>query len=442
MEGPGGPDRPAAGGRPAPRRAVGMAAVTRRADGERSAALTTGLLPEGLVHGVGARGAVSDWTTGLNRGKTAGTGPVCRSSGRSRGSGRHNRALTPRLSPLSTLPERRADRQRRGRGRRRPPWTQRARPQGAWKPQRTRFPQRPQPSSSSRSRSARKDRRRSRASRQASRIRQFFTTLDRPGEAVTHGSGFPAHAGMDPRVGQLTMLSTRIPRTRGDGPVAWIRLPQPDSDSPHTRGWTRGDPAHRGGDGFPAHAGMDPGLPASRLTRAGIPRTRGDGPWAELGGDRHVPDSPHTRGWTAYISYVCLRESGFPAHAGMDLCERCSLWGWRRIPRTRGDGPATISLATGTPTDSPHTRGWTPRGAPSTSSATGFPAHAGMDPHAGHGRRTATGIPRTRGDGPLSAAAANHSHADSPHTRGWTREADASGAGRPGFPAHAGMDRG
>ena len=178
MEGPGGPDRPAAGGRPAPRRAVGMAAVTRRADGERSAALTTGLLPEGLVHGVGARGAVSDWTTGLNRGKTAGTGPVCRSSGRSRGSGRHNRALTPRLSPLSTLPERRADRQRRGRGRRRPPWTQRARPQGAWKPQRTRFPQRPQPSSSSRSRSARKDRRRSRASRQASRIRQFFTTLD------------------------------------------------------------------------------------------------------------------------------------------------------------------------------------------------------------------------------------------------------------------------
>ena len=45
----------------------------------------------------------------------------------------YNRALTPRLSPLSTLPERSAGGQRRGHGRRRSPWTQRARPQGAWK---------------------------------------------------------------------------------------------------------------------------------------------------------------------------------------------------------------------------------------------------------------------------------------------------------------------
>ena len=49
--------------------------------------MSAGLLAEGLVHGVGARGAVSDWTTSLNRGTTAGTGSVCRSSGRSRGSG-------------------------------------------------------------------------------------------------------------------------------------------------------------------------------------------------------------------------------------------------------------------------------------------------------------------------------------------------------------------
>ena len=67
--------------------ASGMTAVTRRADGEGTAALTAGSLSEGLVHGVGARGAISDWTTDPNRVTTARTGSVCRSSGRSRGSG-------------------------------------------------------------------------------------------------------------------------------------------------------------------------------------------------------------------------------------------------------------------------------------------------------------------------------------------------------------------
>ena len=50
----------------------------------------------------------SDWTTGPNRGTTTATGSVCRSSGRSRGSGFYpGRALTPRLSPLQRYPNRR-----------------------------------------------------------------------------------------------------------------------------------------------------------------------------------------------------------------------------------------------------------------------------------------------------------------------------------------------
>ena len=133
MAGPGGSNRPATSCRPTRWCAVGMAAVARRADGEGTAAVTTGSLSEGLVHGVGARGAVSDWTTSLNRGTTAATGSVCRSPRRSRGS----RWVAPGPHPTSesarTLPERRAGRQRRGHGRRRSPWTQRARPQGARK---------------------------------------------------------------------------------------------------------------------------------------------------------------------------------------------------------------------------------------------------------------------------------------------------------------------
>ena len=82
----GGPQRPAAAERAARRRAVRMTAVTRRADGERTPALTAGLLTE-RFHGVGAREAVSDWTANPNRGTTALAASVCRSPGRSRGSG-------------------------------------------------------------------------------------------------------------------------------------------------------------------------------------------------------------------------------------------------------------------------------------------------------------------------------------------------------------------
>ena len=62
---PGGAHRTLPADGPAPLRAVGVAAVARRADGEGLAALAAGSLAEGRrVHGVGARGAGSDWTTG------------------------------------------------------------------------------------------------------------------------------------------------------------------------------------------------------------------------------------------------------------------------------------------------------------------------------------------------------------------------------------------
>ena len=73
--------------------------------------------------------------------------------------------------------------------------------------------------------------------------------------------------------------SVRLPRTRGGGPywILWFILSV--EASPHTRGWTevlRAD--DRKSNGFPAHAGTDPpgGTPKITLTR--LPRTRGDGP--------------------------------------------------------------------------------------------------------------------------------------------------------------------
>ena len=108
-------------------------------------------------------------------------------------------------------------------------------------------------------------------------------------------------------------------------------------DSPHTRGWTLpGPPTVARGLGFPAHAGMDPGLRCHGPPPAGIPRTRGDGPCT-----RSNP-RPHFY--------------GFPAHAGMDRRQVSHRPVEPRIPRTRGDGPLSPSRESATPWDSPHTR--------------------------------------------------------------------------------------
>lgn len=64
--------------RPAPRRAIRVTAVARRANRERPAAPATGLLTERGVHGVGATTS-PDWTSRPNHGTQGVTGSGCRS---------------------------------------------------------------------------------------------------------------------------------------------------------------------------------------------------------------------------------------------------------------------------------------------------------------------------------------------------------------------------
>ena len=216
--------------------------------------------------------------------------------------------------------------------------------------------------------------------------------------------------------------SGRLPRTRGDGPVTGSPVATSGRASPHTRGWTRrplGVP--RLDDGFPAHAGMDRSPPTPMLDGPRLPRTRGDGPRAAGRGQEGVWASPHTRGWTPLRRCAGDRRDGFPAHAGMDPRTAQRKRHRARLPRTRGDGPASVCGSRGGYRASPHTRGWTHVVPLADLVRVGFPAHAGMDPAAPRSHPFRAGLPRTRGDGPCTARRSRRAPRASPHTRGWTR---------------------
>ena len=234
--------------------------------------------------------------------------------------------------------------------------------------------------------------------------------------------------------------------------------------SPHTRGWT-GQIGRLGClvAVFPAHAGMDRTTigSSSTLTKCS-PHTRG---WTGClaNHSQEVPEcSPHTRGWTATIrtrigKVVCSPHTrGWTDDARLASCRAL------RVPRTRGDGPRSRPRPIAELGCSPHTRGWTVWDQPSAPSVTVFPAHAGMDRSSMRYGRSKRRVPRTRGDGPATAALTlatkgvfpAHAGMDrqrdreirlrlwcSPHTRGWTEVGDGVCRGHVVFPAHAGMDR-
>ena len=253
--------------------------------------------------------------------------------------------------------------------------------------------------------------------------------------------GFPAHAGMDPTRPGGSRTARWVPRTRGDGPSIPPQAPRRMTGSPHTRGWTR--PGRGSGcrdPGFPAHAGMDRTSSTRRTGSRRVPRTRGDGPADSQGRLRGVKGSPHTRGWTQIVEESRRASCGFPAHAGMDPGPRTAPPAPCRVPRTRGDGPHARSKRAPPAAGSPHTRGWTCHIRRADTVRFGFPAHAGMDPGSAASGRATGRVPRTRGDGPSSSAPPARPAGGSPHTRGWTRGTGPAGVRRGGFPAHAGMD--
>ena len=157
---------------------------------------------------------------------------------------------------------------------------------------------------------------------------------------IAQSRGSPAHAGMDPITPCASIRPCGLPRTRGDGPTEGVAISSISLAPPHTRGWTpAGGRAPAPARGSPAHAGMDPRRPKRMWRFSRLPRTRGDGPLAAVarGGDRQAP--PHTRGWTVLANAVNVRFIGSPAHAGMDPPSPSTCILACGLPRTRGDGP-------------------------------------------------------------------------------------------------------
>ena len=211
--------------------------------------------------------------------------------------------------------------------------------------------------------------------------------------------------------------------------------------SPPTRGWTPVEHLIiRRGDGFPAHAGMDPRAAIHWGRVEGFPRPRGDGPSATRPSTYSRMVSPPTRGWTRLVVIQHRVGGGFPAHAGMDLLGVVVGHSRSGFPRPRGDGPTRYVANDGLSMVSPPTRGWTPMTALDGMSDDGFPAHAGMDPQWILCRQRGCWFPRPRGDGPRSNDTCKPLRSVSPPTRGWTRHRALRLRMAPGFPAHAGMD--
>src|SRR5262249_10506148 len=131
-----------------------------------------------------------------------------------------------------------------------------------------------------------------------------------------------------------------VPRVRGDGPNLGITVGTLGQCSPRARGWT--EHVERIGDRavvFPACAGMDRRTKPTRRSGQCVLRVRGDGPVYFAVTASMLACSPRARGWTEILREADETGSVFPACAGMDrLTSPCSMTR-ASVPRVRGDGP-------------------------------------------------------------------------------------------------------
>ena len=139
----------------------------------------------------------------------------------------------------------------------------------------------------------------------------------------TKSWGYPACAGIDPLSPSPDRWPARLPRMRGDRPLKMIDTGELGEATPHARGSTRIRPmSHAHPSGYPACAGIDPMRRRCISAATRLPRMRGDRPGVRgLRCARGVA-TPHARGSTIVQYVKPPPENGYPACAGIDLCQR------------------------------------------------------------------------------------------------------------------------
>ncbi len=214
-------------------------------------------------------------------------------------------------------------------------------------------------------------------------------------------TGYPACAGIDPVTQGGRTHSYRLPRMRGDRPAPGADENSMALATPHARGSTQDQGVGRARqEGYPACAGIDPRVEGFRRLYRGLPRMRGDRPFDGAIAYSNREATPHARGSTSSNFSSPSLDAGYPACAGIDpKVQEAREW-LVGLPRMRGDRPLRPAAFGYLSAATPHARGSTLASGGLEQRWRGYPACAGIDLIQAGGDRHEAGLPRMRGDRP------------------------------------------
>ena len=149
-----------------------------------------------------------------------------------------------------------------------------------------------------------------------------------------------------------------FPRMRRDVPLRPKTYIGHGRFSPHARGCSRGQSAHK-------------------VCALSFPRMRGDVPHGALTKAATQAFSPHARGCSSCVKPQWYKVRVFPACAGMFHCLNPQLPSSFRFPRMRGDVPLAAGATRTVVVFSPHARGCSSGGRRQVGAHQVFPAYAG-----------------------------------------------------------------